>query len=96
MNELERENILGERSERQNAEIQRQNLRMMVRAKEQGLSGAPGESPGKQGGRDRQQTGTTNAKKDTLIRLKKSREMKGKRSAATVVSRAQFGPWDSG
>jgi hypothetical protein len=86
MNELERENILGERSERQNAETQRQNLRMMVRAKEQGLSGATGESPGKQGGRDRTQTGATNAKKETLLKLKKSREMKGKKSATTVVS----------
>lgn len=94
MSELDREGILGERSEKLNADRQRADLRRMVQEKERAEGGSgPSDAVTRSGGRDRKATGATATKQKTLEKLRRKREEKGKKAVRKVRSRS---PGDAG
>lgn len=88
MSELDREGILGERSEKLNADRQRADLRRMVQEKERAEGGSgPSDAVTRSGGRDRKATGATSTKQKSLERLRRKREEKGKKAERRVSLR---------
>lgn len=93
MNELDREGILGDRQELLTERASKRELKRMVKAKRgaegggvglSSASGIIGDDGGTRTGRERKATGTTTEKRETLEKLKRKREAKGKRAEQLV------------